>query len=157
AVEPALLEHGIGEPNPAAHHDDEEKQQERVGDPAIARGLHVFVLLRLFRLDHSSIVAAQGPTRNRRTDFLDRGRTLHLSPRAGRGRRRRRRVRGTLHEPKCPPPPHPLPPSGGGGGTETVAGASPPPVPSPPPRAASALTACPPGVTSSRCAASFCQ
>jgi hypothetical protein len=53
-VELALLEHGIGEPNPAAHHDDDEKQQERVGDPAIARGLHVLLLPRLFGVVHVS-------------------------------------------------------------------------------------------------------
>src|SRR5215472_2398820 len=57
-VELALLEHGIGEPNPAAHHDDEEKQQERVGDPAIARGLHVVVAFGRFRLVHDLIVAS---------------------------------------------------------------------------------------------------
>src|SRR5262247_437276 len=38
-VEPALLEHRIGEPNPPAHHEDEEKQQHGVGDPALTRGL----------------------------------------------------------------------------------------------------------------------
>src|SRR5262249_60467545 len=103
-----------------------------LGGPAVGRVLAGFGLLRLFRLDHSSIVAAQGPTRNRRTDFLDRGRTLPLSPRAGRGRRRRRRVRGTLHEPKCPPHPNPLPASGGGGGTPPGAGPCPPRVPFPP-------------------------
>src|SRR5262249_10029465 len=59
-VEPALLEHGIGEPDPAAHHDDEEKQQERVGDAAVARGLHVFVLPGLLGVHHAPTVAAEG-------------------------------------------------------------------------------------------------
>src|SRR5262245_9920297 len=66
-VEPALLEHGIGEPDPAAHHDDEEKQQDRVGDPAVARGLHVFVVFRRFRLVHAVIVARECARRNGRS------------------------------------------------------------------------------------------
>src|SRR5262249_59146225 len=43
-VEPALLEHGIGEPDPAPHHDDEAEQQERVGDAAGPRPLPRFFL-----------------------------------------------------------------------------------------------------------------
>src|SRR5262249_14108136 len=65
-VELALLEHGIGEPNPAAHHDDEKKQQERVGAPAIARELHVFVALGRFGLVHGLTVARGGDRRNGR-------------------------------------------------------------------------------------------
>src|SRR5258707_2845580 len=63
-VELALLEHGIGEPNPAADHDDNEKQQERVGDPAIARGLHVSIFFPLFGLVHARMVASLCAQRN---------------------------------------------------------------------------------------------
>src|SRR6266481_9576736 len=44
-VEAALLEHGIGEPNPAPNHNEKEKQQHRIRDPTLARGLHVFLFL----------------------------------------------------------------------------------------------------------------
>src|ERR687888_613478 len=52
-VEPTLLEHRIGKPNPPAHHEDEEKQQHGVGDPALTRGLDVFILLGLLWLVHA--------------------------------------------------------------------------------------------------------
>src|SRR5262249_59966217 len=103
-VEPALLEHGIGEPDPAAHHDDEEKQQERVGDPAIARGLHVFVASRRFRLVHAFIVTRGGARRN--------GRVPEAARRDGLERRAlapRRAAPPPSPPPRRLPPPH-LPP-----------------------------------------------
>src|SRR5262245_32341379 len=59
-VEPALLEHGIDEPDPAAHHDKKEKQQHRIRDPPLARSVHVLVFPGLFRFDHGGMLAREG-------------------------------------------------------------------------------------------------
>src|SRR5262249_59013737 len=59
--------------------------------------------------DHRAVTTGGAPSVARTC------RVLHLSPLAGRGRRRRRRVRGTIRKPsirKFPPPPHPPPPTG---------------------------------------------
>src|SRR6266851_4930682 len=46
-VELALLEHGVGEPDAAAHQDEDKDQQHRVGDPPVAVALHIVVRLAL--------------------------------------------------------------------------------------------------------------
>src|SRR5262245_27997663 len=65
-VEPALVKHGIGEPDAAAHDEHQENQQHDVGDPALSRGLHVFVAVRRFWLVHAGIVASKYTPRNSR-------------------------------------------------------------------------------------------
>ena len=52
-VEPALLEHGIGEPDSAAHQNHEKDQKHDVGEPAIALALGVAPAQRLSRLVHA--------------------------------------------------------------------------------------------------------